>query len=377
MKWSWKIGTFAGIAVYVHATFLLLIAWLVLSHWLAGQSLAATARGVGFVLALFGCVVLHEFGHALTAARYGIKTRDIILLPIGGLARLERIPENPRQELWVALAGPAVNVVIAGLLFAWLKLTHELTAPFGLGFVEGPLIERLMVANVLLVVFNLIPAFPMDGGRMLRALLAMQLEYAQATQIAANVGQILALFFGFVGLFTNPFLVFIALFVWIGADQEAKHVQMRSMLDGVKVEQVMLTDFHVLRPDDALSRAIALTLAGSQKDFPVVDDAGRVVGVLTQGDLLRGLQDRGAEAAVGSAMQREIERAEVGEEIGPVLLRLQQCACRTLPVTRDGRLAGLLTMENVGELVSIQSALQKRPHARPGVAVAKDARSSA
>ena len=168
MKWSWKLAEFRGIGVYMHATFLILIAFVVLTHWSAGNTVAKTLEGVVFILALFACVLLHEFGHALMAARYGIKTRDITLLPIGGLARLERMPDEPIQELWVALAGPAVNVVIAAALFVWLQFSAALAPLEQLSVTSGPFLERLMVVNVILVVFNMLPAFPMDGGRVLR-----------------------------------------------------------------------------------------------------------------------------------------------------------------------------------------------------------------
>ena len=232
MKWSWKIGIFAGIAVYMHATFILLLGWIALSHWMQYKSLLPTLTGVAFIIALFLCVVLHEYGHALTARRFGIATRDITLLPIGGVARLERMPDKPNQELWVALAGPAVNVVLAALLGAYLFLTGHFEPVNQIGLTHGVFLERLLFANLFLVGFNLIPAFPMDGGRVLRALLAKRMEYLRATQIAAGVGQGLAFLFGFVGLFTNPFLVFIALFVWIGAAQEAAMVLRQSERSG-------------------------------------------------------------------------------------------------------------------------------------------------
>src|SRR5919106_508055 len=174
MAWSWKLARVAGIDVYVHATFVMVMAWIALLYWNQSHSVAAVVDGVGFILTLFGCVVLHEFGHALTAARYGIRTRDITLFPIGGVARLERMPEVPIQELWVALAGPAVNVVIALLIFVWLQASGSWESVDRIGVASGSFVERVMLANVYLVGFNLLPAFPMDGGRALRALLAMR-----------------------------------------------------------------------------------------------------------------------------------------------------------------------------------------------------------
>ena len=198
MKWSLKIGRFAGIDVYLHVTFLLLISWVALMHWRQGQSISAVIAGVTFILAVFLCVVLHEFGHALTAKRYGIKTRDIVLLPIGGVARLESLPTNPLQELWVALAGPAVNVAIAAGLFLWMQFTASFEPLQTLTLTTGPFLERILAVNLFLVAFNMIPAFPMDGGRVLRAILATRKEYSRATQIAASIGQGIAVFFGFV-----------------------------------------------------------------------------------------------------------------------------------------------------------------------------------
>jgi Zn-dependent protease len=354
MKWSWKIGQVRGIGIYVHATFLILIGFVVLVHWREG--LAKTLEGVAFILTLFACIVLHELGHALTAARYGIKTRDITLLPIGGLARLERMPDEPVQELWVALAGPAVNVVIAAGLFAWLRLTTGLAPLERLTLTSGPFLERLMVVNIFLVAFNMLPAFPMDGGRVLRALLATRLDYTQATQIAASVGQAMALFFGFLGFFLNPFLLFIALFVWIGAAQEASMVQMTSAFAGIPVARAMVTRFETLSPTDHLTQVTDKILAGTQQDFPVVED-GRVVGILTQQDLLVELAKRGPDAAVSEVMQTHIETVESSEMLDGAFRRLQNCPCHTLPVMQRGKLVGLLTMDNLGEFVAIRGAL--------------------
>jgi transposase-like protein/predicted transcriptional regulator len=369
MKWSIRIGTFAGIGVYVHATFLILIVWVALAHWQTGHNVAAAAAGVGFILALFACVVLHEFGHALTARRFGIKTRDITLLPIGGLARLERMPDDPRQELWVALAGPAVNVVIAAGLFAVLRSTGTLAPVVTLTPTGGSFLERLMILNVFLAVFNMLPAFPMDGGRVLRALLATRMEYTRATHAAATIGQGMALFFGLVGLFTNPFLIFIALFVWIGAGQEAAMTQMKAALGGIPLERAMITEFRTLSVQDSLASAVDLLLSGAQQDFPVMD--GRtVVGVLTRADLLRALARQDQRSLVAEVMRRDFHFADAGDMIEVALQRLQGGDCQTIPVLRRGDLVGLLTMDNVGEFLGVQAAVQGRIKLRTAKGVA-------
>lgn len=362
MKWSTKIGTFAGISVYVHATFLILIAWIALAHWQMGQSAASVVEGVAFVLALFGCVVLHEFGHALTARRFGIKTRDITLLPIGGLARLERMPDDPRQELWVALAGPAVNVVIAAVLFVVVRITGTLAPLDTVTLTSGSFLDRLMIVNVFLVVFNMLPAFPMDGGRVLRALLAIRMDYTRATQLAANIGQGMAFFFGLVGLFFNPFLIFIALFVWIGAGQEAAMTQMKSALAGIPLERAMITDFRTLSPHDSLARAVELLLSGAQQDFPVVDGRA-VVGILTRADLLTALARQEQQSPVANVMRRHFLVADASDMIDIAFQRLQGHDCHTIPVTRRGHLVGLLTMDNVGEFLSVQAAVGEQGEA--------------
>ena len=356
MKWSIKIGRFAGIDVFMHFTFILLVSWVALVNWRQEQSVAAAVAGVAFILAIFLCVVLHEFGHALMARRYGIQTRDIILLPIGGVARLERLPTNPLQELWVALAGPAVNVVIAIILFMWLKLTATLEPLQLLTFSTGSFLERIMSVNVFLVAFNMIPAFPMDGGRVLRAILATRKEHARATQIAASIGQGIAVLFGFIGLLYNPFLLFIALFVWIGAAQEASMAQLKSAIGGIPVQQAMISDFKVLRLSDSLDTAIAYTLAGSQKDFPVVDD-GQVKGILTQTDLMKALSERDNHPTVASAAQKGFMTVDYLDMLESAFSKLKDCNCHTLPVTHEGKLVGLMTMDNLGEYMRIHAAM--------------------
>lgn len=365
MKWSVPIGRFAGIRLQIHITFLVLLIWIGVSIWTADRNPVAVVTGVGFILALFLCVVLHEFGHALTARRFGIRTRDITLLPIGGVARLERMPDVPSQELLVAIAGPLVNVAIAlAITAALLVLGH----PVSLGAlaavdasVSAPnVLERLLAVNIMLILFNMLPAFPMDGGRVLRALFAMRMPYALATSRAATVGKLFATLFAVVGFFTNPFLMLIGAFVWIGASQESMAAQMRGVLHGIPVAHAMVTDFRALAPTDTLAHAVELLLAGSQQDFPVVD-GGHVVGVLSRQALLAALAQREEHQLVGNVMQRDVPGADANEMLEVALQRMQASPLRTMPVLADGRLAGLLTMENVGEFVSVQSAIAKSP----------------
>ena len=365
MKWSWRLGSIAGIALYVHATFVLLLAWVAFAEYQSSRSATESLNGVLFVLAVFATVVLHELGHAMAARRYGIRTRDITLLPIGGVARLDHMPREPRQELVVALAGPAVNVVIAAVLFAVLSTMGGIPAflddaSLSDGFLQRGFLTRLLAVNVWLVLFNLIPAFPMDGGRVLRAALAMRhRDYAAATETAARVGRFFALVFGVLGLFVagNPLLVIIALFVWLAAAAEASAVQATAMLDGVAINELMITDVETLAPSDPLSRAVQLILDGFQQDFPVVEN-GVVVGMLTRAGLLRALSQHGDAALVQDVMQRDFVQATPAEDADRALSRLRECGCHSMPVVREGKLLGVLTMDTVGEYVMVQAALR-------------------
>jgi Zn-dependent protease/CBS domain-containing protein len=369
MRWSWKIGRVAGINVFMHATFLLLIVFIVVVYWVQGHNVYTTLWGVLFVLAIFFCIVLHELGHALTARRYGIRTRDIVLLPIGGVARLERMPDNPLEELRVALAGPAVNVVIAAALFGLLAAAGSVPTLgdfFNIALSGGHFLTRLMAVNVWLVGFNLLPAFPMDGGRVLRALLATRMEYTEATQAAAHVGQAMALLFGFFGLLYDPFLLFIALFVWMGAEAEAGMVQMRTSLGGIPVQRVMLTNFRTLSPDDTLDVAVEHILGGWQQDFPVVF-GDHVLGVLTREDLMKALAQQGTGTNVRDAMQRDFKIVDSHDMLEKAVASLRECGCRSLPVLHNGSLVGILTLENVGEFIMIQKALGRAQRLPPAI----------
>jgi len=359
MKWQWKLGTFAGIDVFIHTTFLFIVGWYGFTYWQETRTITGAMEGVAFILLLFLAVTLHEYGHALTARRFGIKTRDITLYPMGGVARLERMPDQPIQELWVALAGPAVNVVIAILLYAWLSISNSLVPLNQLTLATGSFIERLMVVNISLVIFNLIPAFPMDGGRVLRAILAMRLDHVRATQISARIGQGFAFLFGLAGLFGNPMLLFIAFFVWMGASQEDSMVQVKNALGGIPVNQAMVTNFQSISPTEDLSRISQLILAGSQHDFPVVDN-GQTVGIITREDFLLALTQHGQNIQVSKVMRTNPAQIDSYEMLETALALLHEFGTSVLPVTHAGQLVGLITSENVSEFLMIRSALKVR-----------------
>ncbi|MDP3073313.1 MAG: site-2 protease family protein [Opitutaceae bacterium] len=360
MKWSLKLGRFAGIDVFVHWTFLILLGWIFFSQLGADGNVDAALRSVAFILAIFGCVVLHEFGHALAARRYGIGTRDITLLPIGGVARLQRMPEKPRQELVVALAGPAVNAVIAIVIFAGLLLFRGTPVALEAELQHGDFWTRLMTVNVFLGAFNLLPAFPMDGGRVLRALLAANLGQRRATQIAANIGQVLAIVLGAAGFFLtrNPFLILIAVFVYLGAQAEAQMVELTSLFRGLTVRDAMQTRFRTLASDAPLAAAVEELLAGAQHDFPVVEGSA-VVGILRRQDLVKALAEHGKTGTVASAMTRECPTVEADERLDRAFERLQSGGCTAVPVMERGQLTGVLTMENISELAMVNTALEK------------------
>lgn len=358
MTWSFKLGTIAGTAVRVHVTFALLLVWIWFMHYRIGGAPAAW-EGVAFILAIFACVVLHEFGHIAAARHYGIRTPDITLLPIGGVARLERMPEEPGQELVIAIAGPLVNVAIAAVIV--LALGYSVGAE-QMAQVEDPragFLARLAGVNVFLVLFNLIPAFPMDGGRVLRAALAWWMPWPRATQIAASIGQALAFVFGFLGLLYNPLLIFIGIFVYLAAAAEAQNAQIRSIAASVLVGDVMVTDFARLQRSANIDEAIDRLLATTQREFPVVDGAGRLEGLLTRDDMIRALKETGPEAPVASAMHTDIPQIHHRQCLKDSLRLMQEANTPAVAVVDGaGRLVGLMTHETIGEMMMVRAAAE-------------------
>lgn len=356
MKWSWKIGRIAGVDVFFHWTFLLLVGWILASYLATGQGWIAALSGLAFVIALFACVVAHELGHALAARRFGVSTQDITLYPIGGVAQLQRIPEHPYQEFFISIAGPLVNVVIAAAIAFGMALTSGISTITGVSMASG-FMTNLLWANVALVVFNLIPAFPMDGGRILRAGLASFMEYSKATRIAAGVGQVLAILLAIAGLFVlnNPFLLFIALFIYLGASSESQMSEVRAMLRGVPVREAMMTRFQSLHPNDSLHDAARELLAGTQQDFPVVE-GGQLVGMLRRSDLAKGLAAGSMDVTVGEAMTRDFPTATSGDLLDVAMVQMK--GNYSMPVlSKEQQLIGLVDTENIGELMMVRTAM--------------------
>ena len=341
----------------MHATFLLLLAWYAWGAWVEGGP-ASAVRGTAFLLSLFACVLLHEFGHIAMARRFGVRTPDVVLLPIGGLARLERIPEVPRQELLIALAGPAVTLLLSGAFALVVRLQGASLAPGRGAPWEWSLPLALFAANAGLLVFNLIPAFPMDGGRVLRAALASRLGFARGTRIAASVGRGFAMLFGLWGLFNYQWvLVLVALFIFLGATAEAQSVETRIAGRGLTAGRMMLTRFEVLPVHAPLQRAVDLLLAGDQREFPVVDNLGRVEGLLTRDHLIRALSTTGPGGTVGEAMAAGVRA--VGPELGfdEALAALRQSGLPALPVVdAGGAVVGLLSLDNLTDLLLVRRA---------------------
>jgi len=327
-------------------------------EYIGRESSAAVLYSIVFIALIFVIIVLHELGHALAARRYGIETQDITLLPIGGLARLKRIPEDPAQELVVAFAGPLVNLVLAAALFVGISISAGPREVIRAGYMGGDLIAQLFWVNVILAVFNLIPAFPMDGGRVFRALLAFRMNRVRATEIAVGVGHFCALAFGAVGLFRDPFLVFIAFFIWIGADAELQHVRLHASLSGVTVGDVMKRNFDSVDVSSRLEDVSRLAAPGFQREFPVVED-GRVVGFIGMEDVARGIARAGPQAPVAEAMHREFETAKPGDSLEQVISDLRPDASQVIAVMEDGKLAGIVTPSNIGEHIMVRSALAR------------------
>ncbi len=353
MRWSVTIGSFKGTAVRIHVTFLLLLGWIGFAAFQRGGAVAAR-DSLLFIVAIFFCVVLHEFGHILTARRYGIVSTEITLLPIGGVADMERMPDKPGQELLIALAGPAVNVVIAVALILFLGAV-DLSDAIEIGDPSVNLLKRLAAVNIFLAAFNLIPAFPMDGGRVLRAALSIWIGKERATRIAAQIGQGFAFLLGFIGLFGNPLLLFIAIFVYIAAASEAQMTSLSEAARGLKAADAMETRIAVIDRGSTVREAIDILLATSQDEFPVVDASRRLSGFLSRSNIVEALRDSDPGGPITPFMRQEPETIGVGDSIDAALPRLTGGEAVGV-IDADGRLLGLLTRQSLAEIMMIKEA---------------------
>ncbi len=356
MKWSYTIGRIAGTDIKVHLTFLILLAYLALGGYRQGGSEGAISATV-ILLALFGCVLLHEFGHILMARRFGVRTPDVILLPIGGVARLERIPSEPKQEFLIAIAGPLVTLAIAVVLYLILSLDGS---PPGLGWLEADetVLDFLFRANVWLLGFNLLPAFPMDGGRVLRALLVSRMGMLRGTRLAASLGQALAIVGGLYGLTQGPaLLALVAFFVFLGAGAEASAVETRAAGEGLRVAQMMITEFRTIPVYATVGQAVDLLLSTEQREFPVMDNLGTTLGILTRDNLIKGLSQRGPDSTIAEAMTAGAPTVAPTLGFDEALDRLRSSGLPAIPVVdAGGALVGLLTLDNITDLLLVRRA---------------------
>lgn len=356
MRWSIDLGSIAGTAIRVHVTFLLFLAFIGILAYRANGPQAAWDT-LAFIVLIFVCVVAHEFGHVLMARRFGAKTRDVTLFPIGGVANMERVPEKPSQEILVSLAGPFVNLVIALGIMIWLgnSLTEE---DFNnIGNSQASLALRIAAANLILMTFNLLPAFPMDGGRVLRALLALKWSRSRATKIAASIGQIFAFGLGFLGLFGNPFLLIIAAFIFIAAGAEADAAALHDSARDLTVGEAMMTEFSAVHPADTISASIERLIRSSNEIFPVMDETGRAFGIVTRLDILAALTEN-ADTTPVSAIMHPVETILTEDEnLETVLTHFEKSNVPALVVANNAkRMIGLITRTAIAQAILVHTA---------------------
>lgn len=362
MKGLFKIGTIAGIGIFIHWTFTLLIAFIIFINYKNGQNSVQIAWSVLFLLCIFITVLLHELGHALTAKRYNIKTKDITLLPIGGIARLERLPENPLEELVVAIAGPFVNFMLAFITQFFITIpqdSEELLVLLSSGINANNFFLNFYIVNLTLAVFNLIPAFPMDGGRVLRALLAFRMNRNTATQIAARIGQLIALCFILIGIFSNPILILIGLFVLFSAQVETESVEFKNLLKGYTVRDVVMKEYQTIEADDTIKKAIVILLESEHRKFLVTQN-DKLVGTLNKNQIIKALSEKGEEEFIYNVMDRSLAYIDINTQLEKVIERLYEKKASVLIVNENDQLAGILDADNLSEFILINSIKAKQ-----------------
>jgi Zn-dependent protease len=339
-----------GVPIRLHFTFVLLLIFLIVIGLGSNQS---PGNYTLFVLALIASVLLHELGHAFISARYGIRTLEIVMFPIGGVARLER-PAKPREEFWIAITGPVVNLLIASAIIAILFTQNKAINLFALEQpVDSNLADRIALCNLILAGFNLLPAFPMDGGRMLRAILSRFKSEYEATRIATWSGRMLAISMGLYGFIYMPMLAFVAFFIYLGAANEGAASRGRSLTQGIPVRAAMMTAYRTLPHGSTIRDAANLLLSTSQQDFPVML-GDQVIGLLGRNSLLRGMAQEGPESYIAGYMDREYPSIAPDKDLSEVLPLMAHAGACAL-VMQDDRLLGLLTSENLSQFLLLRS----------------------
>jgi Zn-dependent protease/CBS domain-containing protein len=347
MKWSFQIGKLFGIPIRVHITFLLLLLFIgIVGSRQAGG--AGAVFGMVSIVFIFLCVVLHEVGHSLTAIHYGIEVKDIVLMPIGGVSRMEDIPEDPKKEIVISVVGPLVSFGLALVFFIMAKATNQNIDIRALSLFSGNLVANLFWINLILGMFNLVPAFPMDGGRVLRGILATSMDSLKATKIAVGVGQAFAILLFFFGIFFNWWMALIAIFIYLGAEGEERMVALRTTLGKSRVKMAMLTDVQTISPHQTVGDVLENICHGFQQDFPVVEE-GEVVGILTKEMIFSTLHKHEKSALVRDIMQRNFISTTEDVPLSDIFKKMTQDKLSVVPVMRGKELRGMINIEQIGK----------------------------
>lgn len=369
MKWSFRLINVAGIPIRIHMTFFLILLLGAFQWGSMTGTLNGAVFGIALMVLLFVCVTFHELGHSLIARIFGIPVRQIVLLPLGGIAQITKNPDKPWQDLLIAIAGPLVNVFIAILLLAALGFS---TAPQMLtahGLLPNEmsnkpslttLLSWLLMANVSLAVFNLIPAFPLDGGRVFRALIAMFTGYPQATRIAGAFGQLIAIVLGIYGVLNSQFLLtLIAVFIFFGAGQETAEAEAKTVLNTLRVGDAYNKHALTLVVGDRVSRAVDYILTSYQPDFAVLQGSN-IIGIVTRNDVLEALATHVDDTFVTDVMDREFLKIEAGQSLDETRRTMVEQGTRIAAVFNGANYLGLISMEDIAEAFKVQAFLERQ-----------------
>lgn len=362
MKGSLKLGTIRGIGIFVHWTFSLLISFIIYINYSSGYSAIQIVWSVLFILCVFVAVFLHELGHSFAAKLFNIGTKDITLLPIGGVSRLETIPEKPKEELIVTFAGPLVNIVLAlitGLFISFPDNSVSLARELSAGVNASNFFLNFFIVNIILAVFNLIPTFPMDGGRILRALLSFKFERHIATKIAARIGQFLAIGFMLLGFLYNPFLIFIGLFVIMGAQMESEYADSKYSLKGNKVRDVTMKQYNTIDAAEPIKTAVDLLLDSQSKIFLITEN-NKPVGTLNRDQIIKALSAKGEDITISSAMDRKLIYLDAETLLENIIEFVYENKTNLMLVTENNELLGTVDTENLLEFIMIKEIKSKK-----------------